>query len=572
MDNTHPTKQHTKELSTDISPTQMIDFEKIKQCYQNYNMLTQNQGIDIYLFDNSLEKTTYLFKKGKCYPFLKAVITSIAFFTIAQYHDDILAYVIRFETQVKKNIGIFFLENDLKTPKIFFNKLEKAGLYVTMSLPRTDKLELLRQLIYSKTNRNNPIYFPYKAGWYEKQYWYTTISDAELLSESGIVTPFFQRYFSASDISFDNIEKQIANVLKEPDVLFLFAITAGALAYTPLKNAGYRPNSLFMMDLNLPTTLLSIKLMQHWTKKFHINLSEQKKFTKSLAEFKDEVVILMDNNTNYTLQMSESINLILQNGHLINDEVEELNAIPVLVTTRVKKWHDRCTKTLMLPSPAHNISDECIQSFWKCFCDMFSYEYDDFINEIDKKYDNYLPIHDNINVYSTELQWIIKAYQIFYHYLERKGIPTKYRVMTIEDFDEYISTWLINIEYEDYKKPSEIFIEQLKNMKKNGSIKFVKPCNYSIRENESELIIAVDETYCYIHPTVMEYCVKKALLENNAREVYSALVEDEYAKGENDSHIYPKVPQKAGFKKRIRMAQIKREILLSDADLTLEVI
>lgn len=250
----------------------------------------------------------------------------------------------------------------------------------------------------------------------------------------------------------------------------------------------------------------------------------------------------MDNNTNYTLQMSQNINFILQNGHLINDEIEELNAIPVLVTKRMKKWHDRCTKTLMLPSPSCNISDECIQMFWKDFCDMFNSEYDYFINAIDEKDDN----NSLIREYSSEFQWLMKAYKLFCHYLDRKEILTKNQMQIIGNFDQYISRWLIDIEWENYANPSEIFIDWLKE--KKDSIKFVKPCNYSFQENKSELIIAVDETYCYIESTVMENCVREALRRKNAQEVYSALVEDEYAKGEKDSHVYPKVPEKAGFK------------------------
>lgn len=276
----------------------------------------------------------------------------------------------------------------------------------------------------------------------------------------------------------------------------------------------------------------------------------------------------MDNNTNYTLQMSENINFILQNGHLINDEIEELNAIPVLVTKRMKKWHDRCTKTLMLPSPSCNISDECIQMFWKDFCDMFSSEYDYFINAIDEKDDN----NSLIREYSSEFQWLMKAYKLFYHYLERKAILTKDPMQRIENFDQYINDWLICIEWENYANSSEIFINWLKDMKNKNSIKFVKPCNYSFQENNGELIIAVDKTYCYIESTVMEKCVKESLVGKDVKEVYVALVEDEYAKGEKDSHVYPKVPEKAGFKKRVRMAQIKRELLLSDAEFTLEVI
>lgn len=279
MDNIHPTEQN-------ISQTPVPNFQQIQQVYQNYNISTQNQNTDIYLFDSPLEKTTYLFKKGRQYSFLKAIITSVVSLMIGQSDNNIQAYIVIFQTPIRDDLNIFFLESDLQSPKIFFHKLEKVGLYVTINLPRTDKLELLRQFIYSKINTINTRFIPYRTGWYEKQYYYLTMAEATLLSESGITTPVSKRYFSVSNISFDNREKQIVNLFTNPDVLLLFVITAGALAYTPLKNAGFRPNALFMLDLNLQTTISSIKLMQHWAKKLHINLSEQKSLQNLLQNLK----------------------------------------------------------------------------------------------------------------------------------------------------------------------------------------------------------------------------------------------------------------------------------------------
>lgn len=542
--------------------------KEIQELKQKNQFLKEGiYGTDVQLLEDFNNKSIKLFKKNKYYFFLEAVINTVKIFEIDLGIDKKLIYIVTFENKTCNKIEICFLEMDLQSPKIFFNKMEKAGLYVMTEFSDAEKLKLLRRLIYSKAD-GSKAFIPYKAGWYEGKYMYGKIEGTEIISQLGISTPYLKRYFSRQFIKIKDIADYIIKTLSRFENVLIFTVMTGSVAYTPLKKAGFRPSVLFTLDSSLQETLCTVKCLQLWEKEMYISISEPKFFLEELSGYKDETAIIIDNGSSYSLKVCQDLDMVLQNGQILKKGVfEEFNAVPIVSTSRYSVWKERCKKVLMLPNYVYGIPKMGTCAIWKNLCDMLSRSYEIWTKKIGKiKYTEV-----KIKKYITEFEWLIEAYNILCWYLDTKGLLKKYNIISVNEFEEYVHNWLFSVEQAEDMDISEIFIMELKKVKEAGLIKFVKPCNFQISK-EGNIIIIADEDYLYIAPDVIEEFVKKYLPGINVKNVYHALVEDGYAKGEKDKHIYPKVPQKAGFETRFRMACLKRDILLTDAELLLEVL
>lgn len=542
--------------------------KKIQELKKKNQFLEEGiYGSDVQLLEIFNEKIMKLFKKNKYYFFLEAVINTVKIFEIDLGIDKKLIYIVTFENKTCNKIEICFLEMDLQSPKIFFNKMEKAGLYVMTEFSDAEKLKLLRRLIYSKAD-GSKLCIPYKAGWYEGKYMYGKIEGIEIIFQLGISTPYLKRYFSRQFIKINDIANYIIRTLSRFENVLIFTVMTGSVAYTPLKKAGFRPSVLFTLDSSLQETLYTVKCLQLWEKEMYISISEPKFFLEELSGYKDEAAIIIDNSSSYSLKVCQDLDMVLQNGQILKKGVfEEFNAVPILSTSRYSVWKERCKKVLMLPNYVGEIPKMGTCAIWKDLCDVLSRLYKIWTGKIGKN--NYTGL--KIKKYITEFEWLVEAYNILCSYLNTKGLLKKDNIISVNEFAERVHNWLFSVEQTEDMDISEVFIRELKKVKEAGLIKFVKPCNFEIPKEDS-LIIAVDEDYLYIFPDVMEEFIKKYLPGINVKNVYHALVEDGYAKGEKDKHIYPKVPQKAGFETRFRMACLKRDILLTDAELLLEVL
>lgn len=524
-------------------------------------------GTDVQLLEDFDNKSIKLFKKNKYYFFLEAVINTAKIFEIDLGIDKKLIYIVTFESKTCNKIEICFLEMDLQSPKIFFNKMEKAGLYVMTEFSDAEKLKLLRRLIYSKAD-GSKAFIPYKTGWYDGKYMYGKVGGTEIISQSGISTPYLKRYFSKQFIKIGDIAEFIIKTLSRFENVLIFTVMTGSVAYTPLKKAGFRPSVLFTLDSSSDETLYTIKCLQLWEEEMYISISEPRNFIEELSGYKDETVIIIDNGSPYSLKVCQDLDMVLQNGQILKKGVfEEFNAVPIVSTSRYSVWQERCKKVLMLPDYVYGIPKMGTCAIWKDLCDVLSRSYKIWTKKIGRiKYTQV-----QVKKYIQEFQWLVEAYGIFYWYMDTKGLLKKDNIMSVNEFAGHVHSWLFSVEQAEDMDISEVFIMELKKVKEAGLIKFIKPCKFQSL-NEDNFIIAVDEDYLYIAPDVIEEFVKKYLPGINVKNVYQKLVEDGYAKGEKDKHVYPKVPQRAGFETRFRMACLKREILLTDAEFILEVL
>lgn len=550
-----------------------------KMCYdkdmQIQELEKQNQflkdgvyGNDIQLLEESTKKVTMLFKNNQYYQFLEAIISDVIVFNMDLKDKKMNLYIVTFKKNTNEMVTLSFLETELQSTKIFFNKMEQAGLHVMVKFSNAEKLQLLKRQIYSKQDATCTLYVPYKAGWKEKRYFCSTKGISEIVCNK-ISSPFLKRHFMESNLNLKDNLKYFSKALSNPENLLLFVIMAGALIYTPLKEAGFKPTTLFMLDTELETTYDIINLFQLWTDEKFVKIEKPKSLSTSLAEYKDEAVVIIDDDSNYSLKICHDLDIILQNGKIINEETtEEFNAVPILITSRSNIWTKKCKKVLFLPSPDCCIHIDIIRLFWKNFCNTLSQNYENWTEKIGIKYSASI----DLQKYTPELKWIMESYNIFLYYLQclpLKDVCSNYKEVSIQGFLNYLYPWFLDIERMENMNISEAFIEKLQKMKASQTITFIKPCHYDNLKQDTS-IIAVDDTYLYIPDIVMTTVSQSIFSKASVKEIYAALVEDGYAKGGDGNHVYPKVPSSAGFKTRIRMAQVERELLLSDAEINLE--
>lgn len=453
------------------------------------------------------------------YFFLEAVINTVKIFEIDLGIDKKLIYIVTFENKTCNKIEICFLEMDLQSPKIFFNKMEKAGLYVMTEFSDAEKLKLLRRLIYSKAD-GSKAFIPYKTGWYDGKYMYGKVGGIEIISQSGISTPYLKRYFSRQFIKIGDIVEFIIKTLSRFENVLIFTVMTGSVAYTPLKKAGFRPSVLFTLDSGSDKTLYTIKCLQLWEEEMYINISEPRNFLEELSGYKDETAIIIDNGSLYSLKVYQDLDMVLQNGQILKKGVfEEFNAVPIVSTSRYSAWQERCKKVLMLPNYVYGIPKMGTCAIWKDLCDVLSRSYKIWTKKIGRiKYTQV-----QVKKYIQEFQWLVEAYGIFYWYLDTKGLLKKDNIMPVDEFAGYAHNWLLSVEQAEDMDISEIFIIELKKVKEAGLIKFIKPCKFQSL-NEDNFIIAAEEDYLYIAPDVIEEFVKKYLPGINVKNVYHALV------------------------------------------------
>jgi hypothetical protein len=244
--------------------------------------------------------------------------------------------------------------------------------------------------------------------------------------------------------------------------------------------------------------------------------------------------------------------------------------VPVLITNRFKIWQKRGIPLLRLPcqEPKKIRAKKAVVShFWKGYCDNLNKEYDFWQERLTSLQ---MPQY-NGEMFLNTYAWLVAAYSVLYPYLSTVMGDANLNLLSVTEFASYVDEWLCNIEKQNDLDASEEFIYKLHCLKEEGIIEFVKPQQYE-KKTDGKIVMAVDEKFVYISRNDFTDVVQRILPGCTEREVYEKLVEADYAKVGDSGHCFPKCSQNAGFSDgRKRMVHIRRELLLTEEELLLEV-
>lgn len=258
---------------------------------------------------------------------------------------------------------------------------------------------------------------------------------------------------------------------------------------------------------------------------------------------------------------------LVLNGEIVcGNEFEQIRNIPLLFTERSGAWEKLGIPILKLPfsesKDTYAFDKNLISGFWCYFIE--------YLNTQRRFWDAQLDIlrisQNGVVSYQEVYNWLVAVHKVFFLFFEN----LMGEFISEQDFFGFVTAWLQDIDSQDQLDIADRFISELRRMKQSGQIEFVTS-GFCDDISVGKHIFAVDDEFVYIHKRNFSLIVREVLSGYSDREVYSALVKGGYGKGEAD-HLFPKSPSKIRLDgKRIRMVQIRRSLLLSDAELLLEV-
>jgi hypothetical protein len=434
------------------------------------------------------------------------------------------------------------------------------------------KARLLKREILQ--NVQNCQIVTYRSGWCGNCYYYLNEKGCRDFIEMGLDVPFIKRFFSEETVNPNTLKKEVESLISnygKEETAVILAVGAGGLLFTPLLDNGFRVNAMFVLDATSRTKEIR-KWLQSWKREIYCSLSKKRALAEALCDSKDEVIFLVDEETPYCLKIDTFLKRLVEDGEiLLEGEILPLNTVPLLITNRFKVWQNQGLPVLTLPcfdKEEHFLVNKLVTSyFWKLFCNHLCTFYDSWQGS--------LSLFEIANYEGTQFasvyEWLVAAFSVLQPYLQTIVGEENPNVMTVSDFASWVNNWLQNTEKHGEMDISEEFISQLKHLKKNGTVTFVRPQNYT-KISSGNILFAADETFVYIFPDVFNAVVKVLLPGCNAKVVYESLVESDYAKKGDGMHCFPKCSQNAGFLcGRKRMPHIRRELLLTEAEFLLEV-
>lgn len=528
-------------------------------------------GSDWKLCQDSAKNQIRMFDGNRQEILTEATLQKVIAYTLQSSKGSQFAFSVEFRLSSGVDREIFLSQRDLESATAMVQKLERAGIY--LQTKRSDRLKtrLLSRMIMEHISE--VVLIPEYAGWDNHTFCFCDSSGSYRLRQIGFSAPYLDRYFTNLRFGAEEMEAYINSLfsqLGKECATLLLTVTAGSLLYTPLKEKGYQPNVLFALEGETDTVSGIRKWMQPWEEELCVSLTNKKNVIRSLDGSKDELFFLLDEGTKYSLNLGPFLNTLGSTGELaVDGKIKQLKSVLLLITGRSKIWKKNNLLLLNLPftqkKESKQIKKELASDFWHSFCDFLNNTYGILIDKLEKLL---IPTYSGER-YSNVYQWLAASYNIFAPFL--KLIVGENGVLSEWLFSRYTGTWLLSVEQQDDMDVGDYFIFCLQREKENNQITFVK-IDTLADYFTTNLMLATDSEWVYIGREVFTSLVQKFLPGCSEKEVYVSLAESGSAKLGEGSHIFPKAPLKASQNgMRVRMARIRRSLLLTDAELLLEV-
>lgn len=523
-------------------------------------------GSDWQLIEEPVAKRTWMSDGCRREILMDRIIENVVVYTLYSENTTDFFCEIHFQHVNAAELTICIKRAELFSSKLL-QRLEEGGIYLRIKRSSAIKCSLIRRLIAKKITENT--FIVEHAGWFGQGYIYCDEGGRQRLQDLRIQIPFMRRCFLGESVCTDQIKRRSLPEITEEGAILL-AVAAGGLLCTPLREKGFRLDALLFLERG-HDSVNSRKWLQPWKDEICADLSSKKALLEALCESCDEILFLVDVDTKYSLQWASLLNSLVEDGEIINgSKIVRSKTVPVLVTGRYRLWMDRGISLLRLPSESMaktQASKTVLSWFWKGFCDYLNATYDFWQEQLDSLE---IPEYKGelfANVYS----WLVASYNVLCPYLQTVLGQENSCIMKILDFAACVNNWLCNAEDAQNLDVVETFVQGLKRLKANNLIEFVRPQVYTTNCG-SKHMLGVDFKYVYISKRTFEFIAQKLLPGCTVKDIYGALVESDYAKQGDGAHLFPKCSEKAGFAEgRRRMAHIRRELLLSEAEFLLEV-
>lgn len=501
--------------------------------------------------------------------FLDGAIKDVTAYSIHFSDDERLAFKITIQMVSGGRKEFLISLSTLEKPTALVSTLEGYGVYLRVKRSKALKSQLFKRLILEKVSAT--VLIPYRSGWQGEVFCFCSMEGGKQLAQLGFSTPYEQRRLSTKQVNLKEIRQTIQNLilqLGKESAILLLTIGAGGLLYTPLWQKGYRPN--VMLTLQGWGNLMKIvrQWLQPWANEKYAEMSNRRALEGALQESTDEVFFLIDSGTAHSLKFSQFLEGLVLNGEIVcGNKFEQIRNIPLLFTERSGAWEKLGVPILKLPfsgsKETYEFDKNLISGFWCYFIEYLNTQRRFWDAQLDS-----LRISQNGFIsYQKVYNWLVAVYKVFFPFFKNMMGD----VISEQDFFGFVTAWLQNIDNQDQLDIADQFISELRCMKQNGQIEFVTSglCD-DISANKH--IFAADDNFVYIQKGSFSLIVSEVFPGYSDSEVYSVLVKSGYGKGEAD-HLFPKSPSKVRLDgRRIRMAQIRRSLLLSDTELLMEVV
>ncbi len=527
-------------------------------------------GSDWQLRQDDVNNRIWLSDGRKHEILLEGAVKKVVAYTLQSFNELQLAFEVKIHLSSGSTETVFINLHTLETPNLLIRAFEMQGICLRVKRSNSLKGQLLKRLILGKVSETIPI--PYQSGWSGQTFCFCNEKGSRKLKQLGFSVPYMQRKFSEKRFSVRDFRQGIETLFLQQgaeNAVLILTVAAGGILYTPLFQKGYRPDVLFSLEGHVHYIKRIRHWLQPWENELCAGLSHKQGLEKALQDSRDEIFFLVDNGTAYELRLSQFLDGLARNGELIcRNEIKQFNSIPLLLTERRGVWEKAGVPLLNLPfvicEDITTFSKSFTSAFWHSFCIHLNAGQDFWRERLEKVNAS----EDDGMAYLSVYNWLAAAYTVFCPFM-RSIIGAN--IISEHDFSHFVAAWLQNVDAGKRVDIGDKFILVLQQMKKKGQIGFVSLEVFE-RLSIEKYVFAVDEEFVYISKGIFSALVKKFFPGYLNKDVYGSLVENGDAKGDKD-HLFPKSPQKLNLGgNRERLAQIRRPLLLSDAELKLEVL
>ena len=524
-------------------------------------------GSDWQLWQDDISKRIWMTDGKKKEVLLEAAVEKVILYLVKNLKEYAFVFQVLFVDFAGNRRSVSLSSKEFESTGAMVRKLECSGLYLRVKRSNVLKCQILKRHIIQRIIQT--IEVPSQSGWKDSIYLYCNQEEGDYFRAMGITVPFVYRVFSNimdNDTKIKmHLEKLFLNYGKK--TALILAVGAGGMLYTPLLENGLSVELLFTLNPDHSGIQDIRKWIQPWANEICTSLSKRKSLVSALKESKDEVIFIFDEKTKYALNLSDFLKKLVADKEIqAENGILKFQSVPVFMTSRSVIWEQQGVALLNLPFAGNarlGVEKAVTSQFWHGFCDYLNRQHGSWLKQME--------ISEGLDInepYRHVFCWLVAAYSVLKPYLQLYDVRG---ILSISEFTDFVRKWLKDVVAQKECEIPELFLNGLRSMKNGGEICFVTPRSYATCP-AGEFVLAVDDKYIYISREILTALVSKLMHGCTSKTVYEELVEAGYAKRGDGAHLFPKCSEWFGFRgTRERMAIIERRVLLSDAELLLEV-